>query len=185
MSVEVLGRDLWVGGMASLGGGIGGSTTYGEKGLGEWRELCGLWEGVWGLRLGVKESIVLGRGVGHVSWNGQAGKRTDLDQAEIDQEKRTLEERGILNVQMEWVMDGLLRMKTLRWIELEIEDEDVDREVKLAFCAELERVLSEPRNREDGWRDDVKVVLVERVPEKEEKFYVDEPGDEEVWSADL
>jgi hypothetical protein len=184
VSVEVLGRDLWVGGMAILGGGIGGGATYGEKGLGEWRELCGLWEGVWGLRLGFKGSLVLGRGVRHVSWNGQAENWTHLDQPEIDQQKRTLEERGILNVQMEWVMDGLLRMKSVRWIELEIEDEDVDREVKLAFCAELEHVLSELRSREDGWMDDVKVVFVEKVPEKEEKFYVGEPRDEEVWSAD-
>ena len=171
--------------MASLGGGIGGGATNGEKGLGEWTELCGLWEGVWGLRLGLKGSMGLDRDVSHVSWNGQAGKWTDLDQSGIYQEKRTLEERGLLNVQLEWVMDGLLRMKSLRWIELEIEDEDVDREVKLAFCAELERVLSELRNREDSWMDDVRVDLVERVLKKEEKLHVDEPGEEEVWRAGL
>ena len=84
---------------------------------------------------------------------------------------------------MEWVIDGLLRMKSLRWIELEIEGEDVDRGVKIQFCTELEATLRELRNRDDGWMDDVQVVFVERILEeqKEEKYYIGEPGDEESW----
>jgi hypothetical protein len=210
VSVEVLGRDIWVGGMARIGGAIGGaatstlvnsgvgrvtSTGFGGKegkGVGEWRELCELWEGVWGLRLGIKGSVVLdGRKAADVEvdgergWNGEGGKwsapsNTD---SEFSEEKKKHQERGILNVQMEWVINGLLSMKSLRWIELEIEDEDVDRGVKLEFCAELETTLSELRNRDDGWTDGVQVVFVERIPEqqKEEKYYVGEPGDEEVW----
>lgn len=188
--------------MARLGGGIGGGATstggYGGKegkGLGEWRELCGLWEGVWGLRLGVKGSVVLDGRVGdvdtgrnQVGWNGDGGRwsKSNSDDWVSSVEKQEHKERGILNVQMEWVIDGLLRMKSLRWIELEIEDEDVDRDIKLEFCAELENILTELRNRDDGWMDDVKVVFVERIMEeqKEEKWNAGQLGDDEIRALD-
>jgi hypothetical protein len=93
----------------------------------------------------------------------------------------------VLDVQLEWVVDGLSRMRSLRWIELEIEDADVSRDDKLAFCAELEAVLTQMRGEDDGWVDGVKVVFVEPLPEvvevvEEEKWYVGEPGDDE-WVA--
>jgi len=103
------------------------------------------------------------------------------DPSNIDQENSKPKEFSLLNAQMGWVVDGLLRMKSLRWIELEIEDTDVDRVLKLAFCVELESVLSALRNRDDGWMDDVKVVFVERVPEKHVVLYDGEPGHDENW----
>lgn len=199
--MEVLGRDLWVGGMARLGGGIGGGVTstggYGGKegkGVGEFRELCGLWDGVWGLRLGIRGSVVIDRKVADVDqagWNDESGKWSAggerQDEASVERKKH--KRRGILDVQMEWVIDGLLWMKGLRWIELEIEDEDVDRDVKIEFCAELEDVLTELRNRDDGWMGDVKVFFVEQITEVEEgsdgKWYAGEPSDDEDWADGL
>jgi hypothetical protein len=48
----------------------------------------------------------------------------------------------MLDVNSKWVSEGLCRMKGLRWIELEIDDEEVEREVKIRFCGELEEKLS-------------------------------------------
>lgn len=194
--VEVLSRDLWVGGMAILGGGIGGGATSmggnGEKegkGVGEWSELCGLWDGVWGLRLGVKGSVLFGRrkmvdvDVDGERENGMTLKWSKPSEEDDSPEKWRHQEKGILNVQMEWVIDGLLRMRSLRWIQLEIEDEDVDLAVKLQFCAELANLLSELRDRDDGWIGDVKVAFVEKIKEVEgqEKWYMGEPDDGDVW----
>jgi hypothetical protein len=73
-------------------------------------------------------------------------------------------------------------MPSLRWIELEIEDEDVSRDTKLSFCQELASVLNERRDREDNWMGDVRVIFVERVliekiKEKEFVYYGGLPGD--------
>ena len=168
--------------MEGLGGGIGGGSTcgYGQstaKGLGEWRELCALWSCVWGLRLVIKGSLFLDEKRGAGSGEVEESRSSDF----VADAKR-YQERGLLDVDLEWVMDGLLRMKGLRWIELEIQDEDVDRESKLAFCAELESVLSDLRNEGFGWMGDVKVVFVERVPEKKaEAVHGKEPRSEEDW----
>lgn len=199
VSIEVLGRDLWNGGTASLSESVGGGATStagvvgakgdaGARGVREWRELCSLWEGVWGLRLVVKGSLVScsNTAIGNQEgWNSEDGKWTGGEQANSrDRENEKQRVGGILDARMEWVVDGLLRMKSLRWIELEIEDEDVERGVKLEFCVELENVLSQLRNRDDGWMDDVKVRFVERAGEVEERVYYGEPGDDEVWRAD-
>ncbi|KAG0645622.1 hypothetical protein D0Z07_8589 [Hyphodiscus hymeniophilus] len=185
VSVEVLGRDLWVQGMEILGGGIGGGGTgaYGEKdGKGEWRELCRLWEGVRGLRLCIKGSVTLNGK--KTAGNGEGGKDENPGEAELDQE-RNFEKRGLLNAQTGWVMDGLLKMKSLRWIELEIEDKDIDRHVKLAFCAELESLLNELGYKDDGWVGDIKVVFIERVPEKKaEVSSIGEPDNGEDWGGE-
>jgi hypothetical protein len=187
--------------MARLGGGIGGGATstrgFGGregKGVGEWRELCALWDGVWGLRLRVKGSVVIDGLVAEVEtqigWNGEGGKWSSSPDAEteahVSLEREKEKERGILNVQMEWVIDGLLRMKSLRWIELEIEDENVDRDVKLEFCAELESCMMELRNRDDDWMGDVKVVFVEPIidvdGDGERNCAAGEPdGDDVLW----
>jgi hypothetical protein len=175
--VEVLGRDLCVNGMLRHGG----SGRTGGKGVGEWMELCGLWSGVWGLSLRIKGSV-LQRWSGEVDenkgWNGQgSGKLSEEEMADAKERER-LRDRSILNVEMEWVIDGLRRMKSLRWIELEIEDEDVERYDKLAFCRALEVTLTQLRNRDDGWQGDVKVVFIERINEEEKdfKWYGGEPG---------
>ena len=189
--------------MARLGGGIGGGATStgglgGKegKGVSEWRELCELWDGVWGLRLRVKGSMVVDGMAGDaetkVGWNGESGKWTSSLDAESEThpslEPIGPKERGLLNVQMEWVNDGLLKMNSLRWIELEVEDEDIDRCVKLEFCAELEKYLTELRNRDDGWLGDVKVVFVEPIVDVDDNVEKDcavgEPdGDDVLWQS--
>lgn len=140
-TIEILGRDLWIGGMESSTGGFGGKEG---KGVGEWRELCAMWSGVRDLRLGIKGSLMV-----------------DSD----------CEKVCILDVERDWVAHGLCRMTSLRWLEVELEDEDISRETKLAFCVELQSVLG------------AKVVFVEKVRKEEPKlvYYGGEPGDEHVW----
>jgi hypothetical protein len=118
-----------------------------EKQCEDWKAVCGLWRGVWELRLCVKGSVGMGMMDGSLGFNGEW---------ELDADAM-IEQSGILlDVRREWVADGLVKMKSLRVLELEIEDVDVEREVKLAFCRELEEVL-----KRDG--GGVKVVFVERV----------------------
>jgi hypothetical protein len=151
------------------------------------------------VRLGVKGSV--GGSVevdGSRGWNGEdgpsalsAGNQGQKGQAEKEKEK------GILDVEKEWVVDGLLQMRNLRWIELEIEDEDVDRETKLQFCAELEEAFNSPSSttnsevKEQRERN-VQVIFVERVkveekPVSNEDFvwYGGTPGDDSIWGLDM
>ncbi|KAE8445999.1 hypothetical protein EG329_012638 [Mollisiaceae sp. DMI_Dod_QoI] len=195
VGVEVLGRDLWVGGMDRLGGGIGGQSTatstggFGGKegkGVGEWRELCGYWSGVWGLRLGLKGSMFSDRKEeidGSSGWNGEDGQLTGS------------EKTCILDVEHEWVVSGLLKLTSLRWFEVEIEDDAVSRDTKLIFCSKLESALNSPsrrKARKDGWEGDVKVIFVERVKEEKKEpepkdftWYGGEPGDDSIWGLDM
>lgn len=46
-------------------------------------------------------------------------------------------------------MVSMAKMRELRWIEIEIEDRDVDRQQKVDFCADLKEVLSVERRRFD------------------------------------
>ncbi len=156
--------------MERLGGETGGSATVGNgngKGTGEWRELCELLEGVRILRLSVKGSVILGRRatdlVGLAGYQGKERKSDGVDRPALNKEKRKQCEQGILDVRMEWVTHGLHEMKNLREIELLIEDEDVDREVKLAFCAELEFFLTEGRSGDANWTGGVRVLLIEQI----------------------
>jgi hypothetical protein len=197
--VEVLGRDLRVDGMRRLGGGIG------VAGLGEWWELCRLWKGVWGLRLGVKGAVCEKRKVevdGTVGWNGELG--TVDEQLEPD--------NGILDVNAEWVQHGLLQMKELRWIEIEIEDEDVSRETKIAFCGQLEEAFNqlavwreedvkdvkeketgkEREEEHDSKERNIKIILIERlklaedpVSNKDFTWYGGTAGDDSIYGLDM
>jgi hypothetical protein len=198
VGVEVLGRDLRVDGMKRLGGGIGVSE------MGEWWELCGLWKGVWGLRLGVKGAVCEKRREevdGSVDRNGQL--RTVGEQPQPD--------NGILDVKAEWIQTGLLQMKELRWIEIEIEDEDVSRETKIAFCGQLEGAFNqiaegqqEDRKAEKKEKEkakekereskkwNIKVILVERVKVAEDPvsnkdftWYGGTPGDDSIYGLDV
>ena len=192
-TLEVLGRDLWIDGMERLGGGIGGQTGTSEgKSVGEWRELCGFWKGVWGLRLRVKGSMVREKkGVDdqeQSGWNGEDGAwRRDEVQMVVDERK----EESVLDVESLWVSDGLTRMKGLRWIQLEIEDEAIQRDVKLSFCGKLEQKLTASRSRGDGWEGRVQVIFVEKVkvsesvPNKNFAWYGGEPGDDSIWGLDV
>ncbi|EKD16858.1 hypothetical protein MBM_05327 [Drepanopeziza brunnea f. sp. 'multigermtubi' MB_m1] len=62
VGVEVLRRDLWIGGLEAISGEESrtGERREGEarrKGLGEWRELCALWGGMWIVNLTIKGSL--------------------------------------------------------------------------------------------------------------------------------
>lgn len=194
VGVEVLARDLRVDGMKKIGGSIGVAER------GEWWELCGLWKGVWGLRLGVKgavgdEKIRMVDGSG--GWNGEHGE------AVAGEEEK---ERGVLDVNAEWVKHGLLQMRQLRWVEIELEDEDVSREEKLRFCASLEEAFNSQlvfefqndeqveeggREKEErGWK--VKVIFIERlkaaedpVSNKDFTWYGGTAGDDSVFGLDM
>lgn len=198
VSVEVLGRDLKVDGMKRLGGGIGVSE------MGEWWELCGLWKGVWGLRLGVKGAVCEKRREeidGSVGWNGELGSVDDQPQAQPD--------NGILDVKAEWVQNGLLKMKELRWIEIEIEDEDVSRETKIAFCGQLEGAFNqlvhlrreekkdEKKEKEkekecESKERNIKIILIDRlklakdpVSNKDFTWYGGTAGDDSIYGLDM
>jgi hypothetical protein len=54
-------------------------------------------------------------------------------------------------------------MKSLRCIEIEIEDRNISRDTKLSFCKLLRKLLNKRGDRSDNWSGDVKVVFVERV----------------------
>ena len=177
--------------MKRFGGAIGVSE------MGEWWELCGLWKGVWGLRLAVKGAVCEKRRVevdGSVGWNGEFG-----DQPQP--------ENGILDVKAEWIQRGLLQMRELRWIEIEIEDEDVSREIKIAFCGELGAAFNQPtrvqqedrkvEKKEKGKRREskqrnIKIILIERlkvaedpVSNKDFTWYGGTAGDDSIYGLDV
>lgn len=162
--VEVLGRDLWSG--EKLGRSNGGAAFEGGGKKGEeWVDLCALWKGVRGLRLGIKGSVRFDKRRtleidGSAGWNGELGGVSNASNAEMD---RTEEENGLLNTDLEWIQGGLLQMTSLGWIELEIEDGDMQREAKFSFCQELATVLNKQRDRNDGRMDAVEVIFVERI----------------------
>ncbi len=91
----------------------------------------------------------------------------------------TQEDTTILDVDRPWITHGLSSLRHLRTLEIEIQDEDIPRERKIAFCAELSRFLAAR----------VQVILVEEVNIKEEReisnwefvWYGGEPGDDSIW----
>ncbi|CZT12239.1 uncharacterized protein RAG0_16134 [Rhynchosporium agropyri] len=188
VSIEVLGKDLW-GRMGGIEREERMSVLAGseENGLGEWRELCTLWSGVRDLKMVIKGS--LSHDALSVSAPGLSSSTTISGPSETPAHSN----RGsILTENFHWIAHGLLALTGLRTVELEIEDVDTSREIKMEFCAALERTLNfeerkEGRLDEQGWAGDKGVVLVERKmilrDEKDDKFvyYGGEPGDEEVW----
>jgi hypothetical protein len=192
VGVEVLGRDLCGGlstsGMVSKWDVVIKDGEEGDKATSEWVELCSLWEDVWGLRLGVKGSCKLKSG-GAGDWVEEGGIWVRPEEIAIMMERKKKEgdKRSMLDVEREWVSEGLRRMKKLRWIELEIEDEDVEREEKLNFCGQLEEKLNEGRQEGDAR---CRVVFVERIKKEELKnkdftWYGGEPGDDSIWGLDM
>ncbi|KAH8650644.1 hypothetical protein BGZ60DRAFT_193589 [Tricladium varicosporioides] len=142
--------------------------------LEEWKELVSLWCGVRQLRLFIQSSS-----------KRKANSTTVLD-ARLDLESRRdayLRSQGggfgvsgvpgeaadnfeLFSIESRWVKEGLLNLKGLRYVELRIEDEGIDRDVKLEFCSALEGLLcSKARKWEDGCDREVKVALVENPEE--------------------
>lgn len=182
VGVEVLGRDLKVDGTGKIG------TSVGVAERGEWWELCSLWKGAWGLRLGLKgavgsEKTRLVDGSG--GWNGEHGQAGDEGEEKAS---------GVLDVKAGWVKEGLLNMRQLRWVEIEVEDEDVEREEKIRFCGELEAVFNTELQQDmDGEeRRKVKVIFIERrkvaedpVSNKDFTWYGGTPGDDSLFGLDM
>jgi hypothetical protein len=188
VGVEVLRRDLWVGelgGGASSTGGFGGKEG---KGVTDWCELCGLWSGVWRLKLAIKGSIVIEKAKA-----APLSATTPIPQSVSDpspddiisngvgkgKQSTAQEDTTILDVDRQWISHGLSSLRNLRTIEIEIEDEDVPRARKIAFCAELSRFLT-----------GVQVIFVEEFAIKREReevsnrdfvWYGGEPGDDNIW----
>ena len=148
-----------------------------EKGMSEWVDLCRLWQGVWGIRLKIGGRVLEERKVKWTEENGIWVEKKEAGEGE--------KEKDVLNVEREWVVSGLGAVRDLRWIELEIEDESVVREEKIAFCGRLGLLLSEDRERA------VKIVLVEKVKVQEngnkdvECLGAGGVGDDEAWGMDM
>ncbi|TAQ88154.1 hypothetical protein B7494_g3541 [Chlorociboria aeruginascens] len=169
INVEVLGRDLLRNGWADIGGAEESGLLkclHGTKAE-EWEDLCNLLKGLWGMKLGIKGNY--------------GGKDGNEDSDSAEQVEMTSE--GIFDTNQEWIR-GLLSMDSLRWIELEIEDENTGRGEKLRFCRDLEHTLD--KSRETSWGGHTKVILVEKI--KHEKAETDivwfygEPGSDMGWS---
>jgi hypothetical protein len=177
VGVEVLGRDLWVNG----NGGKRGEGKDGRiRGVEEWMELCGLWNGVWGLRLGIKGDVVVEKR--KVAIQGQGG--LERQAVTLFQDRKEGNDRGVLDVNLEWI-EGLKKMRSLRWVELEIEDENISRETKLSFCQELETHLS------TNHINHTKIIFIEKIKAEEKvvsnkdfMWYGGEPGNDSVWGLD-
>jgi hypothetical protein len=171
--IEVLGRDLkdtWV--TTMVGGRAGG---------GEWKDLCGLWAGdangeggLRGLRLGIKGLVT--------AVSMEVDGSVAPGPAHIDEEDYQRQLKGALDVDAEWITEGLGRMKSLWRLELEIEDESVRRDDKVSFCLELERKLYDMM----GGEKKVNVVFVEVVREEaktgKREPEVREPGDTVIFN---
>jgi len=82
------------------------------------------------------------------------------DDDESGMGRREEEQKGILRVDMEWVDAMAQGLKSICWLELEIEDERVGAKTKREFCARLQERLNEER---EAGRTDVVVKFVERV----------------------
>jgi hypothetical protein len=156
VAVDVLGREL-----VETGLGLRGEADKGR----EWSELCILWKGVWGLKLGIKGKVALNKKAeidGSSGWNGEMASDKVSSVFDRSSDLRSQYEH-ILNTDLDWIPHGLLSMKSLRCIEIEIEDRDISRDTKLSFCKSLGRLLNKRGDRGANWSGDIKVVFVERV----------------------
>ncbi|KAK1597439.1 uncharacterized protein LY79DRAFT_507951 [Colletotrichum navitas] len=125
--------------------------------LKEWVELCGHWApGVQGLRL----KILIGGGLFEptatfAALNGNAEARALGLAAGTAPHSEPVPE---------WIEEGLKRMRALTRLEVELTVLDWGNDEKIAWCAELERVLNDKR-REAG-QENVTVRCVERFMEE-------------------
>lgn len=176
--LEVLRRDLedtWV---ATMVGG--------RLGTGEWKDLCGLWSGdietgeggLWGLRLGIKGRVgayVVGEGIDRSGGVSVVFKEPGSEGDDIDEEQNR--QKGLLDVGAQWVTEGLAQIKALRWLEVEIEDDDISQNAKVDFCVKLGQKLSDTAARR------IEVLFVEKLVEevketKPQEMTWGQPGDD-------
>lgn len=147
----------------------------------EWKELISLWCGVRTLRLCVQSSSNrraksiafleprLNLESRHHAY--RRGQEASLGVAGVVGE--VVDSVEFFSVKSRWVKEGLLNLNSLRCLELQIEDESIDRGFKLEFCSALEGLFnSNIRKGDDGWDREVKVVLIEK-PKVEEKEKVE------------
>jgi len=182
--VDVLRRDLedmWV---ATMVGGHPGTE--------EWKDLCYLWSGdvetgeggLWGLRLGIKGRVgtyVVGEAVDGSGGVSVAFEELGTEEAGVDDYQNM--QKGILDIDAQWITQGLAQMKALRWLEVEIEDNDISQDTKVDFCVNLARKLSGIAERR------IDVLLVEKLTDevkitKQEDMSWGNPGDDYIWALD-
>ncbi|GKT41726.1 uncharacterized protein ColSpa_01907 [Colletotrichum spaethianum] len=118
--------------------------------LKEWIELCGHWgSGLRGLRL----KILIGGGIFEPTAtfaalnNNAEAQAMGLNSKTVRPEPRP-----------EWIEGGLKRMKALRRLEIELSVLDWGADEKIAWCAELERMLNDGR-----WEEGQAMVVVSCV----------------------
>lgn len=176
--LDVLKRDLedtWV---ATMVGG--------RPGTGEWKDLCGLWSGdmetgesgLWGLRLGIKGRVgayVVGEAIDGSGGVSVAFTESATEEDNIDKDQNR--QKGLLDVDAQWITQGLAQMRALRWLEIEIEDDGISRDAKVNFCMNLGQKLSDISERR------IEVLFVEKLVE-EEKMTWGQPGDDYIWALD-
>jgi hypothetical protein len=182
--LEVLRRDLedtWV---ATMVGG--------RPGTGEWKDLCRLWSGevetgdvgLWGLRLGIKGRVgayVVGEAIDGSGGVSVAFVKSSTGGDNIDEYQNR--QKGLLDVNAQWITQGLAQMRALRWQEIEIEDDDISRDAKVDFCMGLGQKLSEISERR------IEVLFAEKLGEevkttKQEEMTLGQPGDDYIWALD-
>lgn len=151
--LEVLGRDL----KDSLVTAAGSSENGTDRG--EWNSLCSFWgggefgAGLWGLRLGIRGRVEevsdepsdegLGRdfmptGEEGIELLGEVDGELTYWQPRVNSKPRN---QNVLDIEAPWITAGIALMTNLRWLELEIEDDQVETGAKVQFCLDLERKL--------------------------------------------
>lgn len=128
-------------------------------GIHRWTDVCEKWApGLQGLRL----RVVGGKGAGilpvRLPVAASQGQAKETTEEEREQEERARRVFGKEIPCRAWVDDGLVKLRALRHLEIEMALPGWSAKEKLAWCARLEEVL-----REKGMR--TSVVCVERVAE--------------------
>lgn len=146
-----------------------GAELVGRKGgcVDEWVALCGVWEGVWGVRV-----CVMGRVGGYGclvdgGGNEEGGSENGGDESEQDvytytgkplrigkpardRRKMIFMEKSVMDVEADWVTKGLTRLKSLRYLEVIIAGPDCSTADKVQFQLELGMFLHGPEVRVRG-----------------------------------
>jgi hypothetical protein len=101
----------------------------------------------------------------------------------------TKSEKGILDADADWVVEGLGQIRNLKWLEIDIEDDEVSVEEKDEFCSEVAEKLSRIFGREVvvwnvAQRGEGKKGTDEGVRSRVVPMVWGETGDEYIWVVD-